>query len=104
VDATSHTINKYTGSINFRAILSRPGQQAATAECRVLKNGVVVQTFNASVDTFGTVQGPVNIAVVPTDVILWQVRSIGGGTALVNNGDNTASNGYVSRSLFAPAV
>jgi hypothetical protein len=103
-DATRHVILKYTGSINFRVILSRPGQGSGTAECRVLKNGVVVQTFSASVDTFGTVQGPVNISVIPTDVILWQVRAVTAGTALVNNGSNTASNGYLLRELFAPAV
>jgi hypothetical protein len=104
VNGTSHTINKYTGSINFRAVFSTPGVSADTVEGRVLKNGTVVQTISGTFDTFGASVGPVNISVVPGDIILWQIRCVSAGAARVANGSNTASNGYLLRELYAPAI
>jgi hypothetical protein len=109
VNGTQHIINKYTGSINFRvSIMQMSGSGSGSYEVRVLKNGVQAQIFSGTLGDFASAGiGPANISVVPTDDILWQFRATGGASPLtfqISNSSNTASNGYASRLLFAPAV
>lgn len=108
VNGTSHTINKYTGSIRFRTITRITWQTGSPAnfETRVLKNGVVLQNYTGTLQQAGGTTHVIDISVVPGDVILWQTRWTGGAAEsfYTQNGNNTASNGYLVRNLFAPAV
>jgi hypothetical protein len=47
-DATRHVISKYTGSINFRVILSRPGQSLVNCSFTSLKYDSFLQSFMLS--------------------------------------------------------
>jgi hypothetical protein len=105
-NSTSHTIDKYTGTIRFRVTVPWVGPNStANFELRALKNGTQVAIFTSSVGVLG-VAGPftAEISVVPTDIILWQIRSTNGEGVRTVNGSNTASNGYVLAELYRPAV
>jgi hypothetical protein len=107
VDSTSHTILKYTGVIRFRVIVDWVGGNNNVGfELRVLKNGVQASIFTGTAPVLGA-DGPftAEISVVPTDIVLWQLRKTSGdGPIRTENGNNTASNGYATAILYAPAV
>jgi hypothetical protein len=107
VDSTSHTILKYTGTIRFRVIVDWVGGNNDVGfELRVLKNGVQAAIFTGTAPVLGAA-GPYSseISVVPTDIVLWQLRKTSGdGPIRTENGNNTASNGYATAILYAPAV
>jgi hypothetical protein len=102
-DGAELRIVKYTGSVRVRAVF-RTFASGGTYNASVLKNGVEVQTFTGT----GPNTLSADISVVPNDVILWKVNSFSTGDPADFNffdmGSNTASNGYVARLLFAPAV
>ena len=107
VNSTSHTILKYTGTIRFRVIVDWVGGNNDVGfELRVLKNGTQASIFTGTVGVLGQA-GPytAEISVVPTDIVLWQLRRTSGdGPIATENANNTASNGYVTALLYAPAV
>jgi hypothetical protein len=107
VDSTSHTILKYTGTIRFRVIVDWVGGNNDVGfELRALKNGVQASIFTGTAPVLGAA-GPytAEISVVPTDIVLWQLRRTSGdGPIATENANNTASNGYATAILYAPAV
>jgi hypothetical protein len=107
VDSTSHTILKYTGTIRFRVNVLWASGGEVGFQTRVLKNGAEVAIFSGTAPVLGSGGTFTSeISVVPTDIILWQVRRSGGdaGSIRTENGNNTASNGYATAILYAPAV
>jgi hypothetical protein len=107
VDGIEHVTTLYAGVIRFRGSTERViGTGDSNYEIQVLKNGVLATTFTGIVtQATGGQSHTAEITVAANDTILWQIRRTSGGfTIALNNGTNTASNGYVSRGLFAPAV
>jgi hypothetical protein len=105
LDGPELQVIKYTGTIRFRLNLTAINFLAKTYSISVFKNNVLVQNFSGS---YTSPTGlTIDISVVPNDVILWRLISFSGGETGfqgMSMGNNTASNGYLLRELFAPAV
>jgi hypothetical protein len=108
VNSTSHTINKYTGAIRFRVSSTLVDGWTGIPigyELRVLKNGVQAAIFSGTITATSSPTNTADISVVPGDIILWQLRRTSTDSIIrTDNGNNTASNGYVIAVLYAPAV
>ena len=105
VDARTITINKFTGSMRFKATIYSASIYTSTAYMRILKNGVQVQEWNpAGNGTAGSnlVNASVDISIVPGDVIKWQIKEtavdIGDGEPVATIGADsiTASDAFTT--------
>lgn len=105
-----HVPEKYTGTIRFRASFGRQPEynQPDTYRLAVRKNGTILQEYSVSVgvQSFTPLTAvSIDISVVPNDEITWAISSVqNAAPSRVNNGNNTASNGYLLRELFAPGA
>lgn len=105
VDARTITIDKFTGSMRFKATVSSSGIYESGAYMRILKNGVQVQEWHPLGDgTAGSnvVNASVDISIVPGDVIKWQLKEtsvdIGSGEppATISADSITASDAFTT--------
>lgn len=105
--AWTTTIIRVTGTVRFKAAhyssVNESGN-TATSEMRVLKNGVVINTWTTS--SASDVVRSQDIAVVPGDIITWQHRRSSGSVTnllLFWPRSDTASNGYTTAPLIIAA-
>ena len=102
VVAYSWTIEKYTGSIRFKASHSgSPGLEGTVFQSTlaIYKNNVLIQSFNNNTTSF--VERIVDVSIVPGDIVQWRHRTnSSAGVSYVTGRAITASDGYTTRSLF----
>jgi hypothetical protein len=99
VTAYTMTIRQITGSARFRLTHTSPAGGATDCRLSITKNGA--EQANWLINGAGTQARSLDIAVVPTDVIVWRFRREGSsGTCSVSNRATNANNGYVERPAY----
>lgn len=102
VTAATYTVDKFTGSIRFKAS-HKISSEFFTSELRVLLNGTVQQTW--STNSLTPVERSRDITVVPTDTVVWQHRSPNTSQAsTVSSITATASNRWIEEPLYVSEV